>query len=128
MTSSKKITSSSLSQNIKSNLKNLLSNYQSAFQTLVKAQLELGVDLDSGALGRMQQSVEQSDQLVMQLVADTKLQVEASIAKAQSVAIMVFIISLSISRRVSCQELKWKKGNILCRNGQIIPTNSSTSH
>ena len=88
-----KITSSSLSQNIKSNLKNLLSNYQSAFQTLVKAQLELGVDLDSGALGRMQQSVEQSDQLVMQLVADTKLQVEASIAKAQSVAIMVFIIS-----------------------------------
>ena len=41
----------------------------------------------------MQQSVEQSDQLVMQLVADTKLQVEASIAKAQSVAIMVFIIS-----------------------------------
>ncbi|MBB1370707.1 MULTISPECIES: methyl-accepting chemotaxis protein [unclassified Pseudoalteromonas] len=88
-----KITSSSLSQNIKSNLKNLLSNYQSAFQTLVKTQLELGVDLDSGALGRMQQSVEQSDQLVMQLVADTKLQVEASIAKAQSVAIMVFIIS-----------------------------------
>jgi len=88
-----KITSSSLSQNIKSNLKNLLSNYQSAFQTLVKAQLELGVDLDTGALGRMQQSVEQSDQLVMQLVADTKLQVEASIAKAQSVAIMVFIIS-----------------------------------
>lgn len=88
-----KITSSLLSQNIKSNLKNLLSNYQSAFQTLVKAQLELGVDLDSGALGRMQQSVEQSDQLVMQLVADTKLQVEASIAKAQSVAIMVFIIS-----------------------------------
>lgn len=88
-----KITSSSLSQNIKSNLKNLLSNYQSAFQTLVKTQLELGVDLDSGALGRMQQSVEQSDQLVMQLVADTKLQVEASIAKAQSVAIMMFIIS-----------------------------------
>ena len=88
-----KITSSSLSQNIKSNLKNLLSNYQSAFQTLVVAQLVLGVDLDSGALGRMQQSVEQSDQLVMQLVADTKLQVEASIAKAQSVAIMVFIIS-----------------------------------
>ncbi|ALS34269.1 methyl-accepting chemotaxis protein [Pseudoalteromonas translucida KMM 520] len=88
-----KIASSSLSQNIKSNLKSLLSNYQSAFQALVKAQLELGVDLDSGALGRMQQSVEQSDQLVMQLVADTKLQVEASIAKAQSVAIMVFIIS-----------------------------------
>jgi len=88
-----KIASSSLSQNIKNNLKNLLSNYQSAFQALVKAQLELGVDLDSGALGRMQQSVEQSDQLVMQLVADTKLQVEASIAKAQSVAIMVFIIS-----------------------------------
>lgn len=88
-----KIASSSLSQNIKSNLKSLLSNYQSAFQALVKAQLELGVDLDSGALGRMQQSVDQSDQLVMQLVADTKLQVEASIAKAQSVAIMVFIIS-----------------------------------
>ncbi|WP_372759876.1 methyl-accepting chemotaxis protein [Pseudoalteromonas sp.] len=88
-----KIASSALQSSIKSNLSGLLTNYHHAFQALVSAQLELGVDLNAGALGNMRQTIEQSEQLVMQLVADTKQQVASNIETAQRVAIIVFVLA-----------------------------------
>ena len=77
----------------KSELKSLISTYQTAFQALVKAQVALGTDLDSGALGEMRKSVSQSDLVVTQMVQETIEQVKLSVEKAQFLAIAIFVIA-----------------------------------
>ncbi|MEC8224763.1 MAG: methyl-accepting chemotaxis protein, partial [Pseudomonadota bacterium] len=76
--------------------KQLLSNlatYQVKFKALVDAQVTLGLDLDSGALGEMKRSVEKSDAIVNQLTTETKAFVESSAERAQLVALLVFIVA-----------------------------------
>ncbi|MCQ8821918.1 methyl-accepting chemotaxis protein [Pseudoalteromonas agarivorans] len=88
-----KITQADLQSSYKSQINPLIDTYQSAFQNLVKAQTQLGLDLDSGALGVMRINVEKSDQVVGQIVESTKLEVEKSVDQAQFIAIVVFVIS-----------------------------------
>lgn len=88
-----KITQADLQSSYKSQIRPLIDTYQSAFQNLVKAQTQLGLDLDSGALGVMRINVEKSDQVVGQIVESTKLEVEKSVDQAQFIAIVVFVIS-----------------------------------
>ena len=88
-----KITQADLQSSYKSQISPLIDTYQSAFQNLVKAQTQLGLDLDSGALGVMRINVEKSDQVVGQIVESTKLEVEKSVDQAQFIAIVVFVIS-----------------------------------
>ncbi|TMP05654.1 methyl-accepting chemotaxis protein [Pseudoalteromonas sp. S3178] len=77
----------------KTQINPLIDTYQSEFKTLVQAQTELGLDLKSGALGVMRDSVDKSDAIVSQIVKDTKLQVEQSVEQAQFLAILVFVIA-----------------------------------
>ncbi|ETJ48525.1 methyl-accepting chemotaxis protein, partial [Pseudoalteromonas agarivorans] len=88
-----KITQADLQSSYKSQISPLIDTYQSAFQNLVKAQTQLGLDLDSGALGVMRINAEKSNQVVGQIVESTKLEVEKSVDQAQFIAIVVFVIS-----------------------------------
>ncbi|MEL0641206.1 methyl-accepting chemotaxis protein [Pseudoalteromonas aliena] len=88
-----KLANSTLNDNTKNDLKDLLSTYQNAFKTLVEAQVELGLDLDSGALGAMRSSVDKSDSVVTQVVQSTKLKVQTSVSQAKMLAVSIFVIA-----------------------------------
>ncbi|MCQ8890568.1 methyl-accepting chemotaxis protein [Pseudoalteromonas carrageenovora] len=87
------IAAAQLPSDYKTQINPLIDTYQSEFKTLVQAQIELGLDLESGALGVMRDSVDKSDAIVSQIVKDTKLQVEQSVEQAQFLAILVFVIA-----------------------------------
>ncbi|WP_405598695.1 MULTISPECIES: methyl-accepting chemotaxis protein [unclassified Pseudoalteromonas] len=87
------IASADLLSSYKTQITPLIDTYQNEFKTLVQAQTELGLDLNSGALGVMQESVNKSEKIVTQIVQDTKLQVEKSVEQAQFLAILVFVIA-----------------------------------
>ncbi len=74
-------------------LLNNLVTYQLKFKALVDAQVALGLDLDSGALGKMKYSVDKSDAIVSQLTIETKAFVKSSAERAQLIALLVFIIA-----------------------------------
>ncbi|MEL7307817.1 MAG: HAMP domain-containing methyl-accepting chemotaxis protein [Pseudomonadota bacterium] len=74
-------------------LLSLLATYQSKFKALVDAQVALGLNLESGALGEMKRSVEMSDAIVTELTTQTKAFVESSASRAQMIALAVFIIA-----------------------------------
>ncbi|ASM48616.1 methyl-accepting chemotaxis protein [Pseudoalteromonas espejiana DSM 9414] len=88
-----KITQADLQSSYKSQITPLIDTYQVAFENLVKAQTQLGLDLNSGALGVMRINVEKSDKVVSEIVESTKLQVEKSVEQAELIAIIVFVIS-----------------------------------
>ncbi|KPZ61803.1 methyl-accepting chemotaxis protein [Pseudoalteromonas sp. P1-7a] len=88
-----KITQANLQSSYKSQINPLIDTYQVAFQNLVKVQTELGLDLDSGALGVMRINVEKSDKVVSEIVESTKSQVETSVEQAELIAIIVFVLS-----------------------------------
>ncbi|WP_369621272.1 methyl-accepting chemotaxis protein [Pseudoalteromonas distincta] len=88
-----KLANSTLNDNTKNDLKYLLSTYQNAFKTLVEAQVELGLDLDSGALGRMRISVDKSESVVTQIVQGTKLKVQTSVSQAKTLAVSIFVVA-----------------------------------
>jgi len=87
------IAAAQLPSDYKTQINPLVDTYQNEFKTLVQAQIELGLDLESGALGVMRNSVDKSDAIVTQIVKDTKLQVEQSVEQAQFLAILVFVIA-----------------------------------
>jgi len=87
------IAAAQLPSDYKTQINPLVDTYQNEFKTLVQAQTELGLDLESGALGVMRNSVDKSDAIVTQIVKDTKLQVEQSVEQAQFLAILVFVIA-----------------------------------
>jgi methyl-accepting chemotaxis protein len=84
---------STIDSNTKSQLNSLIATYQSSFQALVKAQVELGVNLESGALGKMRESVSKSDTVVSQIVEETVTHVKNSVSEAQFLAITIFVIA-----------------------------------
>lgn len=90
------IKNAQLDGNYESQLLALLSTYQTKFKALVDVQVLLGLDLDSGALGKMKQSVEMSDAIVSELTDETKAFVESSASQAQLIALMVFIIASAV--------------------------------
>lgn len=87
------IRSADFATSTETQLLNYLSSYESNFKALVDAQVALGVDLESGALGTMRKSVKQSDEVVTQITNATKRQVEATAEQAQLVAIIIFIVA-----------------------------------
>ena len=87
------IASADLSSSYKAQITPLINTYQKEFETLVQAQTQLGLDLNSGALGIMQESVNKSEKIVTQIVKDTKLQVEKSVEQAQFLALFVFVVA-----------------------------------
>ncbi|GAA80592.1 methyl-accepting chemotaxis protein [Pseudoalteromonas sp. B131b] len=87
------IASTDLLSSYKAKITPLIDMYQNEFETLVQAQTALGLDLNSGALGVMRESVNKSDVIVTQIVKETKLQVEKSVEQAQFLAILVFVIA-----------------------------------
>lgn len=91
-----KLVNSTLNDNTKNELNDLLSTYQNAFKTLVEAQVALGLNLDSGALGKMRLSVEKSDAIVTQIVQETKIKVQNSVEQAQILAVSIFVIACII--------------------------------
>jgi methyl-accepting chemotaxis protein len=76
-----------------SELLSLLDIYQREFSALVSAQEKLGLDLNSGALGKMSASVVKSDVIVDRLVAETKAAIESSADFSKTAAIVIFVIS-----------------------------------
>ena len=89
-----KLLDANIDNAIKSQLESLIPTYQTAFHALVEAQVTLGVDLNSGALGEVRQSVEKSDATANQIAQNTKIQVEKNIEQAQFLSISVFIIAI----------------------------------
>ncbi|GAA60645.1 methyl-accepting chemotaxis protein [Pseudoalteromonas sp. BSi20652] len=84
---------STINQGTQAELNNLITTYQNSFHELVKAQVALGVDLESGALGQMRESVSQSDIVVSQIVEETVDHVKNSVNEAQFLAITIFVIA-----------------------------------
>ncbi|KPH94843.1 chemotaxis protein [Pseudoalteromonas porphyrae] len=89
----KKIAQAGFDSGYQSQLINLLGSYQTKFDALVKAQVALGLDLNSGALGKMKSSVKESDAVVSKITSDIKLQVEKQASDAQMFAIIIFIFA-----------------------------------
>ncbi|MGO2127143.1 MAG: methyl-accepting chemotaxis protein [Pseudoalteromonas prydzensis] len=89
----RQIRNENLASSDQSELLRLLAVYNSKFKSLVDAQVALGLDLNSGALGRMRDSVKQSDDLVTLITTATKQQVESTAAQAQMIAIIIFIVA-----------------------------------
>ncbi|AZZ96717.1 methyl-accepting chemotaxis protein [Pseudoalteromonas sp. R3] len=72
---------------------NLLKQYQTRFRNLVDTQTKLGLDLNSGALGSMKQSVEQSDAVVARIVEQSKQAVTENTEMAQMAALIIFVVA-----------------------------------
>ncbi|NNG43601.1 methyl-accepting chemotaxis protein [Pseudoalteromonas sp. NEC-BIFX-2020_002] len=89
----KKIAQAGFDSGYQSQLINLLGSYQTKFDALVQAQVALGLDLNSGALGKMKSSVKESDAVVSKITSDIKLQVEKQASDAQMFAIIIFIFA-----------------------------------
>ncbi|WP_372858835.1 methyl-accepting chemotaxis protein [Pseudoalteromonas sp.] len=87
------VSTADLPNQTRSQLASLMSNYQGKFTALVEAQVALGVDLNSGALGKMRISVEKSDEVVSYITAVTKEQVSETAQQAQFLAIIIFVIA-----------------------------------
>jgi len=88
-----KLANSTVNNNTKNDLNNLLLTYQNVFKTLVEAQVELGLDLDSGALGAMRSSVDKSDSVLTQVVQSTKLKVQTSVSQAKTLTVSILVIA-----------------------------------
>ncbi|MBB1301842.1 methyl-accepting chemotaxis protein [Pseudoalteromonas sp. SR44-8] len=89
----RQIRNENLALSDQSELLRLLAIYKSKFKSLVDEQVALGLDLGSGALGKMRDSVKQSDDLVTLITTATKQQVESTAAKTQMLAIIIFIVA-----------------------------------
>jgi len=87
------VNAAELPNNLRNQLVSLMTNYQNKFTALVEAQVELGVDLNSGALGKMRISVKKSDEVVTLITNATKEQVTETAQQAQLLAIVIFIIA-----------------------------------
>ncbi|AOT06601.1 methyl-accepting chemotaxis protein [Pseudoalteromonas luteoviolacea] len=74
----------------------LLGVYQKKFKGLVDAQVELGVDLNSGALGDMRKVVKESDAVVQAIVQQTKQEIADNADFAKTVAILIFVAAAAI--------------------------------
>ncbi|MCG7536793.1 methyl-accepting chemotaxis protein [Pseudoalteromonas sp. OOF1S-7] len=74
-------------------IQTLIKQYQTRFRNLVDAQTKLGLDLNSGALGSMKQSVEQSDAVVSQIVEQAKQEVADNARMAQMAALIIFVVA-----------------------------------
>jgi len=87
------VSAADLPNQTRSQLASLMSNYQGKFTALVEAQVALGVDLNSGASGKMRISVKKSDEVVSYITAATKEQVSETANQAQLLAIVIFVIA-----------------------------------
>ena len=85
---SSEIKNAGFDANYENQLLSLLATYQSKFKALVDAQVTLGLDLESGALGEMKRSVEKSDAIVTELTEQTKTVCRIKSASAQLIAIL----------------------------------------
>ena len=74
----------------------LLLEYKNKFTNLVDAQVELGLSLDSGALGEMVLIVKQGDATVENIVLQTKQAIENNAIATQAAAIGIFIVAAII--------------------------------
>ncbi len=74
----------------------LLLEYKNKFTNLVDAQVELGLSLDSGALGEMVIIVKQGDATVENIVLQTKQAIENNARATQAAAIGIFIVAAII--------------------------------
>ncbi|CAM4192885.1 methyl-accepting chemotaxis protein [Pseudoalteromonas ostreae] len=89
----RQISKENVASSDQSELLRLLAIYKSKFKSLVDSQVALGLDLNSGALGEMRESVKQSDDLVTLITTATKQQVESTAAQTQMLAIVIFIVA-----------------------------------
>lgn len=90
---SQEIRSAGFNAQYQSKLLSLLNTYQSKFASLVRAQEVLGLDLTSGALGKMKVSVEKSDAVVSEVVEQAKAEIKENVDKTQMLAIGVFVVA-----------------------------------
>ncbi|MCG7562175.1 MULTISPECIES: methyl-accepting chemotaxis protein [Pseudoalteromonas] len=74
-------------------IQTLIKQYQTRFRNLVDAQTKLGLDLQSGALGSMKKSVEQSDAVVARIVEQAKEAVTENTQMAQMAALIIFVVA-----------------------------------
>ncbi|MCQ8879209.1 methyl-accepting chemotaxis protein [Pseudoalteromonas shioyasakiensis] len=87
------INASDINTNTRQQLISLLNSYEDKFIALVDAQVALGLDLDSGAVGKMRVSVKQSDDVVSRITSETKQQVSNTAKQAEMLAIVIFVIA-----------------------------------
>ena len=81
------------SSNYETELLGYLDTYKKEFGALVAAQEALGLNLESGALGAMTQSVAKSDAIIERMTEETKVAIQDSANFSKTLAIIVFVIS-----------------------------------
>jgi methyl-accepting chemotaxis protein len=74
----------------------LVAEYQKKFGALVRAQQALGLSLDDGALGKMKINVQKSDQVVNEIVEQTKLEIKLNADQTQFIGLTIFIVAAVI--------------------------------
>lgn len=79
-----------LNYNYATQLTQLLDTYQSEFSKLVQAQEKLGLDLNSGALGKLSESVKQSNRIINEMVDETEVLIEDSASFTKMIALIIF--------------------------------------
>ncbi|BBN82797.1 methyl-accepting chemotaxis protein [Pseudoalteromonas sp. A25] len=93
---SAQIKSADLPTSYQNDLLRLLVVYESKFAALVTAQVKLGLNLESGALGEMKKSVEISEELVTKVVEATTEEIAKSSESVQFIAFAIFAIAAVI--------------------------------
>jgi methyl-accepting chemotaxis protein len=93
---SQQIKAAGFPRDYESKLLELLNVYHTKFNNLVDAQVQLGLSLTDGALGKMKNSVEQSDKLVTDVVTQTKQAIEDTSTSVQYIAFIIFALAAVI--------------------------------
>jgi methyl-accepting chemotaxis protein len=93
---SQQIKAAGFPRDYESKLLELLNVYHTKFNNLVDAQVQLGLSLTDGALGKMKKSVEQSDKLVTDVVMQTKQAIEDTSTSVQYIAFIIFALAAVI--------------------------------
>ena len=90
------ITQAGFDRSYQDNLLALVAEYQQKFGALVSAQQTLGLSLDDGALGKMKLNVQKSDQVVADIVEQTKLEIKLYADQTQFMGISIFVVAAVI--------------------------------
>ncbi len=90
------LASSELAQDYTAKVKSQLSVYKEKFTTLVKVNEELGLSLDSGALGKMRQSVKNNEAVFNDMLVEARELTEKASMSAKITAFTVFGVAVTL--------------------------------
>lgn len=86
------LAASNLEESSKTTIKTLLGEYQNKFSQLVSASQEIGLDLESGALGQLSGQAQMLESIQFQMSVKAQEQIEIARQSTRRIALIVFVV------------------------------------